>query len=508
MTSSGSHDPISALAICVNEAIACGDAATLESLVTTAADLYERVPVPIGRASIALSRANAHSAIRQLGVAQQPGAAWEWDAPNLKQEIYWLRQALLDVVNADQAPAKVELRLRIETNLGNVISHVGRFCEALEHWDAAIRLDPKFGMALACRGDGLTFYGRVLYDNGHQPLFFWRAHQSLTAGLEAGVEDHAVEGIAHSLKRVDALYDWARFSFDVDACPLGSSKKERDYRAWCLQERLFLNPLNDLGPHAVAARDVITFPSIAQTKEEGGPWVPEVYGIYNQLTQEFVSARYLAYEAIQSAPRHKHFSDKDVLLYNTLDYRVLRLWVEKLKMSYLSAFASFDKMAYLINHYWKLGVKQDKVNFGSIWYQDREKKILRPEFDGVENWPLRGLFGISRDLHWRSDGDFPTEPQARLLHNVRNHIAHKYLAVHDDFCFSVSQRASQLPPSDLSYRISDQELCAATIKLLKLVRSALIYLSLAVHCHENQKRAGDQGLYGEMPLFPFGDDRP
>ena len=34
---------------------------------------------------------------------------------------------------------------------------------------------------------------------------------------------------------------------------LGRSKKEREYRIWVLQNRLFLNPLNDLGTNPIAS---------------------------------------------------------------------------------------------------------------------------------------------------------------------------------------------------------------------------------------------------------------
>jgi len=45
--------------------------------------------------------------------------------------------------------------------------------------------------------------------------------------------------------------------------------------------------------------------------------------MYNQLKQEFVSARYLYYEGITSEA--VHFSDKKVYLYDTLDAPVYSL---------------------------------------------------------------------------------------------------------------------------------------------------------------------------------------
>src|SRR5260370_40565508 len=43
---------------------------------------------------------------------------------------------------------------------------------------------------------------------------------------------------------------------------LGDSAEERRYRAWCLKNRMFINPLNDLGALSIAAQDVLTLPTL------------------------------------------------------------------------------------------------------------------------------------------------------------------------------------------------------------------------------------------------------
>ena len=56
---------------------------------------------------------------------------------------------------------------------------------------------------------------------------------------------------------------------------------------------------------------------------------PPIYQtIYNQLKQEFVSARFLLYEGMNI--QKKHFSDKDNLQIDTLDYAVYSYISEKL----------------------------------------------------------------------------------------------------------------------------------------------------------------------------------
>jgi hypothetical protein len=80
---------------------------------------------------------------------------------------------------------------------------------------------------------------------------------------------------------------------------MGKSPEERRCRRWCLQNTLFINPLNDLGPLSIAAQDVLTLPSLIVSIATG-PTVPEIIGFFNQMKQEFVSARYLYYEGINA----------------------------------------------------------------------------------------------------------------------------------------------------------------------------------------------------------------
>lgn len=494
----------------VNEAWDARDPEALRALIGEADTLYDASMSSLAKASIAFSRANAHSVLRQLDAEKASQLDWAWDNADLMQEVYWLRKALADVSAEPESKRGGDLKPRILTNLANVMSHIGRFCEAIDYWDQAIATNPSFAMALANRGDGLKWYARALYDGGHQTLFLWQSRLALAAGLSAGLEAHAVEHARDAIAHLDTLSDWESVTYDLDDYPLGDTDAERHYRKWCLQHRLFLNPLNDLGPHKIGARDVITFPSIALPIDKAGPLVPEVYGIYNQLVQEFVSARYIAYEALQERDKGtQHFSDQDVLLYDTLDYRVLRLWVEKLKMSYLSAFAMFDKMAYLLNHHLKLDIPTHRVNFGSLWFAAcKPEKGVRAELEASENWPLRGLFNLSRDLHWSADETFAMEPEAKTLHEIRRHIAHKYLTVHDSFCSAVGVIGrDRAQTGKLSMSIGDEELAVATVKLLKLVRSAMIYLSLAANWYEQTARKQSDGVYAPMPLHPLGDDR-
>jgi len=75
-----------------------------------------------------------------------------------------------------------------------------------------------------------------------------------------------------------------------------------------------------------------------------------------------------------------------------------------------------------------------------------------------------------------------------------------------DHWFVDEKAARESDDHELSYVISDEEFKAQSLKLLKLVRSALIHLSLAAHVRESKSRKEiDDRLIAEMELFEVED---
>ena len=180
-------------------------------------------------------------------------------------------------------------------------------------------------MAHGNKGYGLSWYAKALYDTGHQSLFLYQSRKHLITALEGNIEEHAVAGLTETLESIEELADWDNFNSSYEQETLGNSKKEKEYRKWALDNRLFINPLNDTETLEIASNDVLTFPSIVKRIDEASRdngLVPVFYGIYNQLKQDYVSSRFILFEGFEESENHKtHFSDKDVLLYNMLDYR-------------------------------------------------------------------------------------------------------------------------------------------------------------------------------------------
>jgi hypothetical protein len=480
-------EALDAIAVLVDHAMDTRDLKLNAQALTWAGQLEPRLTTDTDLAMLDYYRANAW-AHQQSESCQDRNLAWAWDLEPLRQQILLLRSALNRACFKD---LPTHAQCQILTNLGNQLSFAGRFVEAREFWSRAVVTLPDFWMARFNRGYGMLTYARCLYDDGHRCAIAMSAHSDMTdaiVSLDAHPEygdSRLRESFLAKAEEIASHVDLAAFAadYDADGFSLGDDADEQDYRNWCLQQCLFLNPLNDTGPHSIAARDVMQLPTFTTEMDER----PVVLGLFNQLKQEFVSARWLYFDGITM--QGMHFSDRDVGLYNTLDYPVLGLAAEKVKLAFRMSYSLFDKIAFFLNHYLKLGIPEKEVYFRSIW-RDKKTGAFRPAFNNVENLAFRGLYWLSKDFF---DPDFKdtTEPEARACHEMRNHLEHKYVKLHSLMMPRPSSTpgAFDLFEDDLAYSLSVADLDRRTLRILKLARSALIYLLLGMNQEERRRRS-------------------
>lgn len=416
--------------------------------------------------------------------------SFSWEQIEVEKEVVFLRKAAI-------SPGFESLRkgrkVQILTNLGGRMSEIGRPFEAIEYWNQALKIAPAFGMALGNKGIGLKTFADHLYDPLHASIYLSIAKQLLKKSIASKTTEERVKADFHlhwqTLKNVPyGLFKSICTSTDF----LGKSKLEQDYRNWCLQNTLFLNPINDICVAPIAACDVFGMPDITSRSAE----MPFCFKYYNVIKQEYVSARFSYYDAIHSSKVHP--SDRNVMTFNTLDYPIHTYSLEQMKSTYRAAYSVFDKIAFFIKEYFHLPLKENSVYFRSIWYVNAHKKNgLDSKFTSSKNWPLRGLFWLSKDLY-DDDPEFRNaiDPSAQELYSIRNYIEHKFLSVHDGL-FDLTDLDA--PKYAGVYRIQLEEFEKKTLQVLKLARAAIIYLSLAVHVDQRRvSREKSNGL--KMPM--------
>ncbi|MCE1197746.1 MAG: hypothetical protein LWW85_02150 [Marinilabiliales bacterium] len=413
---------------------------------------------------------NAWSYIQDL---KCPNEEFPLETKELEYEIIHFRKAYLLIKDCKDK----FIECQILTNLGNLFSHIGRFSEAQEYFNACLKIDKNFGMALGNRGMALFYYARVIFNPVHQFIFMQYARKDLIKSLRSDQvymdAKHAFRSIiqqiesSHEKNHLDDFEKYDNYYKDIEDV-------EVEYRKWCSENRLFINPLNDILTDSIASNDFLFTPSMILGLDEK----PVYHSIFNQLKQEFVSARYLFYEALNES--EPHFSDKNVTLMDTLDYSVYSLTLEQIKGTFRTCYSIFDKIAYFINLYLKLGYDSNRVNFKNVWYKNLVKQNgLDDRLSITRNWAMRGLFWLSKDFH-EKEFESSIELDAKELAVLRNFMEHKSFKIIESFNEGWSEKTE-------TFVIDRTLFYNKTFKLLKLSRSAILYLSFLIFDEERER---------------------
>jgi hypothetical protein len=425
------------------------------------------------------------------------GTQWMWEQPTLARELFYLRRA---VSRPEFAQIPDVTKCMCLNNLGNRLQVAGRIVEAFDVWRSALEILPNFGMTLCNRARALAHYADGVDNPDIRALFLWAAHRDASAGIAStatytSVRDDGNRKLAKKLK------DWIESFVDIQGidslAPLTQETRriepeERDYVLWCVKNCLYLNPINDLGPYILAASDTLSLVTHVVPVD-----APYTFGsFFDQMKQEYVSARWLLYEGLMLAS--PHFSDRDVLLSSAEPRPSLSLSTEKLKAAFRISYSLLDKIGFFVNAYMGLGIPEKSVSFRTLW-KTEDKKTIRPQFDSTANWGFCALYWLAKDFFEKPSDDV-AEPHARALCDIRNHIEHKYLRV------SVAETPT-VPPDDLALTVSRARFGRDALHVLRLARSALIYLDISVR-YEEQRREPDRVGLGleEIPTAPYLTD--
>ena len=95
----------------------------------------------------------------------------------------WTARKLFEDI-AEDTFAPDELRLKALTDAGNSYDEVGRYLDALEMYDRALRLDPSFAMALGNRGMALFYVSSLMGQYGSDSM------GEAADCLDAALNDH------------------------------------------------------------------------------------------------------------------------------------------------------------------------------------------------------------------------------------------------------------------------------------------------------------------------------
>lgn len=431
-----------------------------------------------------------------------------------KKELFYFRHCLelLDTESLSDKefmPYIVELRLLTYTNYANALESCGRKAAAMKYYRNVLSNNPSFGMAEGNIGRALQHYSVLVHDPGHSDYLHHFAYRYLKSSLRrSDVHEFAQR---HFERCINAYPEDMRDLFlekplEVLEYSLGETKEEEMYRKWCLHNHLFLNPLNDLSQElSCFATDSLQLPSIITSIKQVDP--PKYFAMFNQLKQEYIYARYLCYDACVEY-EEVHFADKETHLLNIDDYPQYSIRIEGLKTAFRQLYSLFDKVAFLVDDYWELGIKELDVSYRTIWLTEygrgnkhyRFKKVLVRD----NNIALNSMYWICNEFHEKY-GEAGS-PYSKNLYILRNALEHKFVKVHADYYdnnYSDNLKLEQ----DSFYHITESKLLQYTMDLLETVREWLIDLTMAIHIEEMYRHNGnDESKTIKMELFEFDDD--
>lgn len=468
----------------------------LEQLLVDCDSLMEN-EISENRSVLYFYKANCHAALCKIE-RKNVDDTWSWHQERRIAEVLNLRTA---VAETGFGQLNQVMQCKILTNIANGLSSLGRVIESISYYDKALSRIDNFAMALGNKAIAQVRYGQHLYDYGHRGIFFFHANQALERFgsdpllWDSGIQQDALEFFVGYRDFTGRVLKEIEFdsTFDFDNFSLGEHEKEQNYRKWCLQHNLFINPLNDVLTATIAANDVLHLPSHVYAIEDKFPRFPKYF---NFLKQEFIFARHMLYEF--TTADFDHYSDNNVLLENGLDGVHFGYRNELLKNSLRVSYSIFDKIALFLNDYMNIGRKVDGVNFRNIWVtcnKETQKQEIHSCFLDSKNWLLRGLYFLSKDLYDPSFIDV-AEPQARELHCIRKMAEHRYLGI--------QEYPAQIDNTEYLKYITVDDLADKALKMLQLSREALIYLSLAMHVEERKREEvrGD-GLVVPIQSIPL-----
>ena len=425
------------------------------------------------------------------------------DRESLQKQLFFYRKSI-ELFSADclrtiaDNPYIISLKTSVYVNYGNTLDACGRKLLAIEQYYNALRIYPFHPMALGNLGSSYLHYSMFLSSNKRyvRDCINYYAVQMLEEAIysdDYNIHDDAKAFFISRLATLSPEYiEFLRKDIQFHTVKK-MTKSEQIYRQWGLEGGLFLSPLSDLPCNNLSfAIDEMSLPPIVISGNQG---IPIIIGMFNQLKQEYISARYLYYESLNYKSK-PHFSDKMTSIAETLEYAQFSLRVEKLKCVYKTLFGILDKIAYFLNEYFDLGIQNRDINFKSIWQSKKLGKNgyeYKNTLDTSNNFALASLYWIQRELE-KSDDKYAS-PEFTRMKEVRNSLEHRYTIV-----TMFTKQVSEIKKNDVAMYISESELYELTLNLLQIVREAIICIVLCVNVEEAKKI---EKLNGKIVAEPF-----
>lgn len=438
---------------------------------------------------------NGYSSL--YSIAKRDGQVFDPDRTSLVDAKHWYRRAI-----ADQSQLAVDLRVQLWVNYGNCLSGLGRSVDAISAYDQALALVGTHPMALGNMAIELHHYATL----SRHPIFILDALEMLDSALQSDSIEryggpmarphfaHAREGIAETIKIRGLAYT----SSAGEEAP-NLTGHVGDYVRFCSQHHLFLNVCLGCQRCKRFSRDDFAFSMVGGINQNAR--FTRLARVINEIKEQYAFARFLLFQS-QEPPIDTIAVDRLTSYIDNLDYGLYGTRAASLKTAFESAYGIFDKIAYFLDDYLELRVKPEtKITFSAsseVW-RPKGTSNLRGELLALGNHDLFALYDMARDFH--VDGqDRSRDGFYGHIRRIRNRLAHEYVVPHIEPLHWTSE--ADRPECHLAY----EELVSETVTLMKLARTAVIYLIGFIDQEERRKTHAVNGPVGTIEVTWYDAD--
>jgi hypothetical protein len=270
------------------------------------------------------------------------------------------------------------------------------------------------------------------------------------------------------------------------------------YFGWCRKNELFLHVSHRCLRVDTKLLDPLFFARLnARSLDEGEERMNDLVDAFNAIKQAYATARYTAWLAISQADAQREElkeARRRIAFLDTLSYTRFGVRTGLAVQAFSAATNVLDQVASFLHLYLETGRNFRGVYFRTLWHK-RRNRVMEPAFvtrlqrSGHLNRGLLALCDLASDLE-----------QDTLLAQLvdRRHAAtHRFLVLHD---FRLEQ--GEGPWVD---RESWARFCDELLAVLRIARSAIVYLVRTVDIEESRTKHGE-GLVLELPLSLMPDD--
>ncbi|WP_284450960.1 LA2681 family HEPN domain-containing protein [Methylophaga thalassica] len=396
------------------------------------------------------------------------------------------RDQFNDIYTESELFAFADLKSRLQTNFANELDHQGRRLESLAIYNEPIRA----GNVYAVLGKARCLYhlAESVYDDGHA---FHLYRESAKHYQEALSRVEEFDPVHREAIRNDEFHNQFLSWFSIKEEQIGAeipelenlpgsdfkTRKEKDYFAWCAEQRLFINELNSISIASVVDHDVLNLPGFTTRMNPLLTHSEELsfHGHFNEMKTDYCYARYLAYMGCSIPLFEEHFFNSTFEQVDTLDYQVDNLKAHHLKSCFRISYSIFDKVAFFLHRFFQLdATKNDhQVDFKKIWFKPGNQS-LKAMFQNSDNSHFRALYFLSREIRQAGrdvpedrDPSYWFDPDTERLFKIRNFIEHRSFKLVDGVCYRITE---SFPSSLGSVDEYKMELSEKTNELARMIK--------------------------------------